>query len=82
MFTEHTEWTHRPCFYVTAADGNSRYCLLAGPYQTRDAAIAILDTVLRWAVRSSGDPQAERYDYAVIRAYNGYHRSILGILAA
>lgn len=80
MFRDYTEWMEQPCYYVTAIDGSTRVSLLAGPYRSQDAAAAVLETTQRWAIDGSGDPRADSYTYGVTRTYNGYHRSILGIV--
>lgn len=80
MFTAHTEWMEYPCFYVSAFEGISRITLLAGPYRTTEQAEFAVDAAPRWALQVSGDPHAPSYSYSVSSAYNGHHRSILGII--
>ena len=81
MFSAHTDWAERPCWYVVAYDGNRR-AWLAGPYRTATEAEAVLPGAVRWATECSGDGWAERYRYAVHEHFDGGTRSILGEVAA
>ena len=79
MFSLHTDWAERPCFYVIAYHGNRR-AWLAGPYTTEAEARAVLPQARQWAQTRSGDARAGDYDYDVYQHHHGHTRSILGIL--
>jgi hypothetical protein len=77
MFDNQTKWTETECFYVIASKGFHR-AWIAGPYRTQSQADAVLPRAIRWAVRQSGDCDAQHYTYRVASHYNGEVRSILG----
>jgi hypothetical protein len=77
LFDHHTGWTDTTCYYVVAFKGNRR-AWLAGPYATRSEAEDVLPRARRWAIRQSGDQEANKYQYRVAEHYHGHDRSILG----
>jgi hypothetical protein len=73
----------RDCYYVAAHSGEDhrgvpRFCLLAGPYSSKEQADFMVKPVMTWATEHSGDPWAWAYSYGVLMLSVDHNPSKLG----
>ena len=75
--------TERDCYYVAAHNGDDhrgvpRFCLLAGPYPTKEQADAMVKPVMDWVRDRSGDNWYFAYEYGVLKLSVDHNPSKLG----